>query len=59
MFAGMLTGCLVVVPFSTMPGDAAMMDELETRIAGLVMMQDVVTIIREAYCLQSQSCCNS
>ena len=44
MFAGMLTSCLVAAPFSAMPVDAAMMDELETRIAGPVVMQDVVTI---------------
>lgn len=35
MVAGILTGCVVAVVFSTMPVDAATMDELEARIAGL------------------------
>ncbi|MCY4614238.1 MAG: hypothetical protein OXB94_11560 [Nitrospira sp.] len=35
MFSGILTGCVVVVVFSTMPVGAATMDELEARIAGL------------------------
>ena len=35
MLVGLLTGCVVVVLFSTMPVDAATMDELEARIAGL------------------------
>lgn len=35
MCAGILTGCVVVVLFSTMPVNAATMEELEARIAGL------------------------